>query len=66
MGKAYKPAINLSISFQKNSEKKFAALNRLGAACHMLSGDGPRHPGRLHRRADPVGVIGIQGMGRRG
>jgi hypothetical protein len=39
MGKAYKPAINLSISFQKKSEKKFAALNRLGASCHMLSGD---------------------------
>jgi hypothetical protein len=30
MGKAYKPAINLSISFQKKSEKKFTALNRLG------------------------------------
>jgi hypothetical protein len=45
MGKAYKPAINLSISFQKKSEKKFTALNRLGAARHMLSGDRPRRLG---------------------
>jgi hypothetical protein len=59
MGKAYKPAINLSISFQKKSEKKFTALNRLGAARHMLSGDRPRRLGRPHRRVDPAGVIGI-------
>jgi hypothetical protein len=53
MGKAYKPAINLSISFQKNSDKKFAALNRLGATRHMLSDEAARlqHTGQLTARA---------------